>query len=620
MPTRSQGSARPDPFATQNPGDTPCRSGDSGHFSVGKCAVEADAACDPAALDRALFEVGAPYVGITAQNEGTVITRDHEVAQRWLAISEEIATVAGTLRADVHAADVDPADAGAEPEAGQAAAEELIAAAEALGLPWLLRASGRSGGRHVLVAAPELAAEEWSRWCCGAAGRHGVGVTPRRTLRLLAAPHRSGLAAPLVAGTLTPEDLPAPEPGSRRPSSRVIRVREHRAAPPVDEDRSAREFGTALARRRAGWSAHRAYRAAATPGSKAAEFGELNWRRWVWSRVVTIEAAERGLDEDAAWAEFEAASRARARQLGRDAWRQRYWLPAVAEAATERPRRRSVDVGGGTEQGEVERMRAALRAVADEALTAEGRRPQFRRSVAAAVDAIAPVLVRRAGSLSERAWCEAAHLARSTLRAVLTWLQQHAILARQRAYQGGTADCARWELGARASTALAAQNATAETRTTGGTPPPQPPTVGRANPTRLREAHTRERQVREEEISALTETSVAAEVSPAAHRTARSLAWQRRWWNSLDPAEQDARRAARRQLLGAMHHRRRSAWLDWLGRRNDLAAAAERVVAARGTPSDHDALAEAPETAHRGLQAAEWRTQAPTPPELALAA
>lgn len=55
------------------------------------------------------------------------------------------------------------------------------------------------------------------------------------------------------------------------------------------------------------------------------------------------------------------------------------------------------------------------------------RRPQFRRSVAAVLDALAPVLVRRAGSIAERTWAEVARLPRSTLRTVLAWVTEHGL-------------------------------------------------------------------------------------------------------------------------------------------------------------------------------------------------
>lgn len=629
MRGRLQGSARPDFDSTHVPEDTPVQSGDLGDSGVGGCADRVSDRADASVFDRVLFRDAAPFVAITAANEGVVTTRSRRSALEWLAEETaaredvEVATVAGTLRECVLAADVDPADTGAPEEAGQAAAEELIELAEDLGLPWLLRASGREGGRHVLVTG-ELDHDDWRRWCHRAAVYHDVGVQPRRTLRLLAAPHRSGLPAPVLGGTLVPSDLsePTSSDGPRRRStvrsprrSCAARSSNKVSSTPLAGDRSRREYGAALARGRAGWSAGRTYAAVAVPGSKAAEQGELNWRRWVWSRAVTVVAAERGVTEDEAWTEFERASRRRARELGREAWRRTYWWPALEDAEQERPRRRRLESAGDgapsgeTEQAaEVERVRAGLHAAVADVLEQDPRRPQFRRSVAAALDALAPVLVRRAGSIAERAWCEAAQLARSTLRALLPWLVEHGILARDRRYNGGTADCASWALGPRSQVAVP----TSETRSTGGTPPPQPPTVGRADSTRLRRVHERERQTREADLSLLTDASVSSEADPAAHRMARSLTWQQRWWHSLDEEEQQIRRAVRRRMLDTIHRSRRSAWLSWLSQRNDLAAAAERVLRGRAETDDHRTLAAAPTTVHRGLHAPPWKDETHT--------
>lgn len=608
MPRRSQGSARPDEEPTHLLNRV-CRSGELGS-GVGLCADGADA-CDPAALDRVLFDPAAPFVGITASNVGEFITRDRGVAQQWLAEESAVATVAGTLRECVLAADVDPADSGAPAEAGQAAAEELVARVEELGLPWLLRESGRAGGRHVLVVG-ELGQEDWRRWCHRASARHGVGVQPRRTLRLLTAPHRVGLPAPVVAGTLQPSDLPDAGPMSSYDSSRRRSPRRSRrvvSSTPLPGDRSRREYGDALARARAGWSAARTYAALAVPGSKAEEHGEHNWRRWVWSRAVTVVAAERGSTEEQAWSEFEEASRRRSRELGRETWRELYWHPALHDAGEERPRRRRLDAAssstGSEHDGEVEQVRAGLHAAVAAALAIAPRRPQFRRSVAAALDALAPVLVRRAGSIAERAWAEAAQLSRSTLRKALAWITEHGILCRARTYSGGTADSASWALGPRSHAAMPSP----ETRSTGGTPPPAP-TVGRADPDRSRRLHKREQQSREADFSLVTDNSVSPEPNSKAHRTARSLVWQRRWWQTLTKSEKEARRRVRRELLDTLHPSRRRAWLTWLNHRDDLETAVQRLVGGRPARQDLQSLAAAPATVHRGIRDLDRRNAA----------
>jgi hypothetical protein len=133
-------------------------------------------------------------------------------------------------------------------------------------------------------------------------------------------------------------------------------------------------------------------------------------------------AAEQGCDEEQAWRRFESASPRRARQLGRDEWRVRYWEPALAEAKLDRPRRRHPERRAAApraehehqaEQADIDAVRAGLRAAADEQIALTGRRPQFARSLKAALDALADVVVRRDGSISDRDWSEAAHLDRN---------------------------------------------------------------------------------------------------------------------------------------------------------------------------------------------------------------
>lgn len=621
MPGRPQGSARPQNDASPLAPDTP--------VSVFSLGTSASAPVLPAvwsaeqrvSVDRVLFS--GPYVLIDAENDSPQRV-DTLVAAQEAVRAGSATAVAARLHGRVLAVDVDPADCGADAESGEAVADDLVLWAETRGLPWLVRASGRPGGRHVFVVPPSepTAAElvpAWRRLCARVGQQHGVPANPRRTVRLLSSPHRLGLEAPVLGGTLSFEELPAPvveeattQPGSSRPRRRARRPRKQSKS---GVDRSAAEYGDALAAARAGWSARAAWAAANSAGSKAREMGELDWRRWVWAPAVSIVDAEQGVSESAAWKRFEKASPRRAGQLGVDGWRDTYWQPALAEAKRERPRRRRTASARQTrpgeeseaEQSEIAVVRAGLMTAAEQQLAQCGRRPQFARSVTAALHALVGVLVRRGGSISERAWCEQAGVVRSTLRRVVAWLSEREILTRVRSYQDGICDSAAWQPG---SVAAAAIERARETETTRGVHPTTY-TRGRANTARMARRHARERREfrLKKELSADTESSeqtYKTSTHPAA-KALRSIWFQKRWWQKQSAGQQDQRRQQRRQQLGAMHRSDRSTWLTWLERRDDLVLAAARVDAGYGTPDDHICLGQAPRVVYRGLADPHWR-------------
>jgi len=201
-----------------------------------------------AALDARLFT--GPFVLVRGDNSGAgTVAAAAEARQQWAA-DPEVATIAGSAVPGVWFADVDP-----EPEdaaAGQAAVEQLADWCAGHGLPWLVRASGRPGGRHLVVLLPAQLLRELRARAREAAEHHGVPIGLRRTLRLLGAPHRAGLPAPVLAGTLRAKDLPKPAPagdtatgdGSAVPVGRAGRRARRRAAEP-GASRSGREFGVA---------------------------------------------------------------------------------------------------------------------------------------------------------------------------------------------------------------------------------------------------------------------------------------------------------------------------------------------------------------------------------------
>ena len=104
------------------------------------------------ALERRAFT--APFVLVTADNSGAGTVTDRAEARRLAAERPEVVTLVGTLTPQCWAVDIDPADTGSDPEAGEAVGEELAAWCDGHGLPWLLRASGRPGGRHLIACVP----------------------------------------------------------------------------------------------------------------------------------------------------------------------------------------------------------------------------------------------------------------------------------------------------------------------------------------------------------------------------------------------------------------------------------------------------------------------------------
>lgn len=286
----------------------------------------------------------------------------------------------------------------------------------------------------------------------------------------------------------------------------------------------------------------------------------------------------------------------------------------MVEAQQERPRRRRTGTaptqGGGIpqqEDAEVATAREGLVAAAEHELQHCGRRPQFRRSVLAALGAFAPVFVHREGSIAERPWSEAARLSRSTLRRAIAWLQERGVLTCTRSYEDGTHDSAAWHPG---PAAIAEIERVRKTDTTRGVHP-TPRTHGSADPRRTVRRHTRERREwrLRQELSAATEYSEESYKSsshPAA-KTLRSLWFQKRWWQEKTVREQEQRRMHRRERLVAMHRSDRSAWLDWLAHRGDLVLAAARVDGGHGTADDHARLGQVPRVLHRGLTDPTWR-------------
>lgn len=616
-----QGSARPSPDPTS--GENHARVSHASTLSVGALTAEdPDSAATPAAeLDAAVFV--APYIVINRNNHG-LATAD-TAAEAWTLLAQlGGASVVGTARPGIEVLDVDAADVDADPEAGEAASEDLRDWLAGYGLPYQRRASGRPGGFHLLAAVPALLLPELARQVETTAQRHAVAVTLRRprTLRLLAAPHRHGLPAPLLDGTLQPADVPSKAPASRSGPAAAGRVckptKAPSAAPPrtgsTTADRSAREYGRTCAAIRRGLNFQETWKLIGD--CQVAERGQLEFRQYIWFPATTTVAAENGLDESEAWASAQEACTVRARALGRKAWRERYWLPAVDQAAQDRPRRRRLAEPSGNQStadspdvraeqtADIERYRQALHQAAADLIAQH--RPQRQRSIRAVLDALAVAFVTTEGSIDVRTLAERSRVSKGVTIEVKKALEEHQIIAIAEHYAGGADHCHRYILGKRAEQALPKKQTTRWYTPT----PATPHTHGLANPAAQRRQHQRERHtwgLRCELQQATQDTGEkwATSQHPAA-KTARSIWAQRRRWTALSEEEQAARRQQRRAHLGTLGQAERRAWFDWLQQRDDLCLAAARARRGEATSNDRTRLAAAPATVHLGMRDRGW--------------
>ncbi|MEQ0560761.1 hypothetical protein ABJI51_16870 [Amycolatopsis sp. NEAU-NG30] len=559
------------------------------------------------ALDQALFD--APYIVIDQDNNKVATATTADDARAALHQHDLAVSIVGTARPGIEVVDIDPADTGAPAEAGEAASEDLRDWLTGYGLPYLRRASGRPGGHHVIARMPADLLDAFADYVGDVAKHHGVAVQLRvpRTLRLLTAPHRHGHPAPVLDGTLTPDDVPAAASGRTKTPKRTAHRPTPRSSEPGQHSASEREYGRTCAAIRRGLNFTQTW--AILGDCKVIERGQDDFRRYMWFRAVTEIAAERGLDEAAAWELAREASAARARTLGRDGWRERYWLPAVeraADATHPRTRRLTADPqepqrDPAEQAAALERTRIAMHEAAADLIAKF--RPQRQKSIRAVIDALAVALVSRDGSIDVRTLAEQACVSKGVTIQVKADLTEHGIIAVAEKYGGGADDCHRYILGPRAEQALP-QNETTRWYT------PTPRSYGHANPQRMRLHHVRERtrwQLRctLEEATRQTGERWSTSQHPAA-KTARSLWAQRTRWEALPDDVQEQKRKQRRAFLGRLAPDERKRWFDWLGRRDTLAQAAARARTGQDIPEDVLALTAAPLTVHLGMRDRTW--------------
>ncbi|MGV9639307.1 hypothetical protein ACWDO0_34535 [Nocardia rhamnosiphila] len=553
-------------------------------------------------MERALYV--APFIAIQPDNRGDRV-KDLVTLRAAVACGRS-ASAGARLAPALGAADVD-ADTAA---LGDAAVRALLEWCVARGLPYLLRESGRPGGRHVITIfdSPETAAE-WRQLCVDLAERLGTVVDDRtgQVLRLLSAPHRRGLPSRIVVNTITPAAIAAAA------AAWDVRVRKSKASQPSRACRRARsragnsrsegEFGLACALARNGYDTASAWAEVSTKGSKAHDRGKHWWCRYAWLPAVTLVAAEEGSTEQSAWARAKNACPEIGRNLPQ--W-QEMWRQALTEAKMERPRRRRLKPAPAvpadhTESPEVLTLEAGLRAAVQGLTDLETRR---RKSLSTVLCALAMPLITREGSISLRDLSVRSRLALATVRRALASAIDLGLLEISRAYTGGADDCHAYRIGPAASSYIT--RAQDYEHTSLDTPRP----LGRCSPTRLVAQYTRARvywRARCDALAALAPGERLADSHHPAAKLIRSLWFQRRWWANLPVHEQEKRRTARREVLRQLHPSERKAWFRWLDRRHDITAAVDRILVHTETPEDSGIVLNAPLTIHHGMRDPQWR-------------
>jgi hypothetical protein len=617
-----------------------------------------------AALDEQIWQ--HPYVVITTSNEaaidpatGRAAVADDLDAARVLAEGlDDAASIAGNLRPELVGLDVDPAGDGAH-WIGERVANQLATWCDQRDLPWWVRESGRPGGRHVIIKADVAQQRDLRARVRQLAAEHRCAIRICRALRLLTAPHRLGLPSPSVAGTLRPHHLPPREPapartggkGRDRRKRRAERLAarfaeapattadlatgegEHRGVPGmlatpdgIDSSPSAATFGRACWSVRAGASKAAAWATAlAAPElAQVTERGQDDWSAFVYLPAATTVAAEKGLDEAEAWAEAQAAHWRRCRELGRDGWRVQLWEPALAAAATDRPRRYT-DPDAASDQAkrrvpraeqeelalaaEVAVLRFGLRAAAERWAGQHGRRPQVLTTMTALLDAVAEAIVHDHGRIGQRRLAEMAGIGDATLYRRLKEALAARLLYRVATYRDDAQPCDSYGVGP------AAQALVQGGRETGGRSctPPRAPTTGTADPAKAQARHQAQRRAwRSTRPVTSSSTEAIEKIYPDRDHPVSALVRSRMrqvsWWASLTETERTARRAARRALLDDLPADDRASWLEWLARRELIDASIRHLLDGTDAPIDHAIVAAAPMTVHHGRRDPAWRT------------
>ncbi|MFE2961103.1 hypothetical protein [Nocardia tengchongensis] len=518
------------------------------------------------------------------------------------------ATMARGLNPGVLSADIDPVPERAM--LGDACAEALVAWCVEHELRYLARRSGRPGGWHVYAAArAPLQARAWAKACARLSKKLGIVVDDRtrKVMRTLSAPHRQGLASPVVSCTLTPQTVVAVPP--REHPKSVVKTRAPKARTSVgDGSRSAREFGRSCAMARAGYSGAQAWKLISGKGAKSRR-SEGWWRRYIWVHAVTIAAAENGLTQDQAWQAALEACPPRVARITFTWWRP-LWRKAACDAEEARPRRYRVDEAAAQPDPMVETqiadVRRGLDAAADTVLAGLRMRRDRQQGIKTLLYHLAPFLVTREGSVSVRDLARATRMDDKTVRRVRDDAITCGLLVYRRRYSGGTKSCDAFAVTADVETAI--ERARSEKSPTScSTPAP----TGRCHAAKQDKRHGNERKVWVLLNDALAQLAPGERLATSRTRPAkllRSMWAQRKWFRDQTPEQQEQRRAERRKLLRGLDAADLRAWLLWLEQREKIANACDRILAGTPDPYDGYLIENAPMTIYRGMRDPAWST------------
>jgi hypothetical protein len=625
----------PTPFGTAVPdGDTPSNQ------PCPDASLFRGAAPDQGAihvLDEALF--GPPFVLIDAQGRCVRTARSITEAHELLESRSRVAAIVGTLVNGVWAVDVDPTDNGGDAVLGEAAAELVVAWATQHCLRWWVRESGRPGGRHVIIEVPDAQLDALRQRVVQLAETLTVPMSVRKPLRLLGSPHRLGLPAPNIGGTLIADyqHSPTAAVGERRAGQPG-----KKSAQQPDEDRDTRtviacgsgqgdtspsgvEYGRSMFCARSGYTAAQAWRDA-VDCQVTRRGGYDEWLRFIWSKAITVVAAESGLSEEQAWVRVERETPQRASELGRDRWRSKVWQPALAEATIDRPRRYTdprtpgnPDGGGQTaaRQDEIAILREGLRTAAEQLLSKQRRRPQVHHTMAALMDTLA-LAIAHDGRISLRRMAEESLLADSTVELRCREALQAGLITKVATYR---ADCQPCDLYAIGPVAQPYIQAIRETRGSLVHPQCSPRTTGAADPSLLRAAHATDRRSYLSPALTPAQGDTLSALSPD-HRqhfscVIRSRAKQLQWWRNLSDDQKVQRRRLCRSKLDRMSSDDRQKWLDWLTRRDLVDQSINRILAGVARTGDRELIESAPMTLYHGQRDPLWRVGGTLPPRRA---
>ncbi|WKG13574.1 hypothetical protein QX204_34025 (plasmid) [Nocardia sp. PE-7] len=560
-----------------------------------------------AALERVMYR--GQWLLIGADNRKISTVRSLDALRNGLATGAAV-TAAARLVDGVHGADIDAEDS----VIGDAVAEALVAWCVKHALPYLVRESGRPGGRHVITAITHhhVSPAEWHTLCGELAEAFGVVVDDRtdKALRLLTAPHRLGSSSRVISCTLSPGDVvdarnlydgipSAAHTGSRRPKP----ARSIRGVP--GPSRSEAEFRVAMVLARRGYTMDEAWTELhhqLNENAKAFGQGRDWWERYVWLIAMTKAAAEQGLSPTQAWTLVE---RDRLSSCGRKWWDE-LWSLSKDEAAGDRPR--AVRLVGelsptaldSADPGAADAMRRGLHHAVGATLS--GVDPRRRHSVLVVLCALVPALLTREGSMSMRQIAERGHVYTSTVQTAIATAVEYGLLTVAHRYPGGARACQTYALGPTAERHV--REAESSPHTSCSTPAP----LGDSSPSKLSALHSGEREAWTPRSDVLSSVAPGDRLATSAHPVAKNLRsqWvQKQWWVSLTAEQQAERIRLRRIHLGQLHPSLRRTWFTWLDERAGIVAAATTFIASSPKPAPEAAavLAAAPVTLHRGLRA-----------------